>query len=97
MPLIYRLGHNSGTSDWDPKKHSKARLAGLVGVGMGAKKICLVNKVVLGDGASLGIKERASNLTRCLSYGKSPNLVKMGCKTHILHYPIRDCHINFFT
>ena len=25
----------------------------------------------------------------------SPNLVRMGCKTHILHYSIRDCYISF--
>ena len=26
----------------------------------------------------------------------SLNLVNMTCKTHVLHYPIRDCHIRFY-
>ena len=25
---------------------------------------------------------------------KSPNLVRMGCKTHILHHPIKYCYIS---
>ena len=27
-------------------------------------------------------------------YIYSSNLVRMGCKTYILHHPIKDCHIN---
>ena len=39
---------------------------------------------------SLAIKKE----TCVLPLSKSPNLVRIGCKTHVLHHAIRDCYIS---